>query len=222
VHAKPIAAHPEGVTFVRHGHCVTNPSHRDQLYREEMQDIAEEFFPTLSGPHLPRDPEFENRKDQFDLLIRGWTKYWNEILQPKESLDPCLVKALIESESGFDSKADNGIKGSGRARGLLQITDGTRKILRDDDGELKNHLVTLTDKDSYDPDLNIAAGIRWLFYKRERASAKLKREASWMEGAFEFKRIRQAPRTRQEKERFPVIRKRLEDLYEKLGGGSSK
>ena len=187
-----------------------------------MQKIAEEFFPTLTGPLLPSDPEFKNRGDEFDVLIRGWTKYWNEIFQPGEPLDPCLVKALIASESSFNPKPDNGIKGSDRARGMMQITDGTRKILRDEEGELKNHLVTLTDDDAYDPNLNIAAGIRWLFHKRERASAKLKRDATWMEAAFEFKSVRRNPRTRHEKKRFSVIRDRLKELYGRLSEGGTK
>lgn len=187
-----------------------------------MQNIAEEFFPTLTGPLLPSDPEFGSRGSEFDALILGWTKYWNEIFQPKDHLDPRLVKALIASESGFNPKSDNRQKGSNRARGLMQITDGTRKILQDEEGELKNHLITLTDVDAYDPNLNIAAGIRWFFHKRERASAKLKRDATWMEGAFEFKSVRRKPQTTREKKRFPVIRHRLEELYRRFGGGNPK
>jgi len=39
----------------------------------------------------------------------------------------------------------------------------------------------------YDPNLGIAAGIRWLFYKKEWASSKLGRPASWDEAIAAYK-----------------------------------
>ncbi len=214
VHCEPGPQHPEG-TYVRHGHCHTNPSHKDHLYQQETEQIAKDFFPTLAGPPALNNLKFVKHGNEFDQLIRGWTKYWNEIFQPEEPLDPNLVKALIATESGFNANADNGSKGDARARGLMQVTDGTRKALRDKSGRL-DHLITLTDKDAYNPNLNIAAGIRWLFEKRRLASHKLKREADWMEAILEYKGMRRKPRTTQEKINFPRIRAKLKEYYESL------
>jgi len=59
--------------------------------------------------------------------------------------------------------------------------------LADEKGELKDHLINLTREDLYDPNLSVCAAIRWLFYKRDRASAKLDRSATWEEGILEYK-----------------------------------
>ncbi len=75
----------------------------------------------------------------------------------------------------------------GYARGLMQVTDGTLKILRDEKGELKDHLVNLYQKDMNNPNLSIAAGVRWIFRKKETASARLKKEATWDEAVAEYK-----------------------------------
>ena len=72
-----------------------------------------------------------------------------------------MVKALIATESGFVQNP----KGS-QAKGLMQITNMTRKILGDLDGELKDHLIHIDQKDITDPVLNIADGTRWLFQKK--------------------------------------------------------
>ena len=42
-------------------------------------------------------------------------------------------------------------------------------------------------EDITDPNLNICAGVRWLFQKRRLASAKLGREATWEEAVAEYK-----------------------------------
>jgi len=215
VHCEPGPQHSEGTTYVRHGHCHSNPSHKDQFYPQEMENIAKEFFPGLTGPPAANDLEFDDG-NKFDDLIRGWTKYWNEILDPKVPLDPDLVKALIATESGFNPTADTHMKGSLRARGLMQVTDGTRKTLRDKNGELADHLLILTDKEIYDPNLNIAAGIRWLFQKQKLASHKLKRDADWMEAVLEYKGMQRKPRAKQEKIDFPRVKADLREYYNTL------
>jgi len=105
----------------------------------------------------------------------SWTKYWNDVLKPSTPLDPDIVKALIASESGFDPTILANKKNKNSARGLMQITNDTRKILGDEKGELKDHYLTLTRDDLNDPSLNICAGIRWLFRKAEIASGLLGR-----------------------------------------------
>ena len=82
------------------------------------------------------------------------------------------------------------------ARGLMQVTNDTRKILADEKGDLKNHYLTLTREDLNDPGNNICAGIRWLFLKRTIASNQLGRPATWEEAVAEFKGARRATKSR--------------------------
>jgi hypothetical protein len=73
------------------------------------------------------------------------------------------------------------------ARGPLQITDETRKILADEAGELKDHHITLTATDVKKVGLAMPAAIRWLFHKRDLASKYLGRQASWEEAVADYK-----------------------------------
>ena len=82
------------------------------------------------------------------------------------------------------------------ARGLMQITNKTRKILANEKGELKDHYLTLTREDLNEPSNNICAGIRWLFRKRAIASDLLKRTATWEEAIAEFKGTRTTTKAR--------------------------
>lgn len=143
----------------RRGTCADNPSGKDQLYPEEMHRMAEKYFAQFKSKPLPNLPEFKGNR-AYDYLIRAWTKYWNEVLKPKKPLDPKLVKALIASESGFNTEAWNKQKGPDRARGLTQVLDRTLPLLKDSK-ELKNHHLHLKEDDMLDPSLSIAAGIRW-------------------------------------------------------------
>ena len=69
----------------------------------------------------------------------------------------------------------------------MQITNATRKLL-DDETELKDHHLTVTREDLNDPGVDICAGVRWSFRKREIASiVRLKRQATWTEAAEEYK-----------------------------------
>jgi hypothetical protein len=163
-----------------------NKSHRDQLYPDEMREIADLYFSKLTGPPNPSNLGYKHGND-FDALIRGWTKYWNEVLAPETPLDPNLIKALIATESSFHPTEDNKLKGDKRALGLMQITNSTRKTLADEKGELKDRLVNVKEKEAFDPNLNIAAGIRWLFQKKKLASHRLKKEATWEEAVAEYK-----------------------------------
>ncbi len=177
--------------FVR-GHyrkatCVNNPSRKDQIYQEEMMLISEKYFSNLKHLSNKGLSKYSQSK-KFDNLIQGWTKYWNEVLKPKVPLDPHLVKALIATESSFKTRTKvKAGKRAGFARGLLQVTDWTVEILADEKGELRDNLVNVNQKDMTDPNLNIAAGIRWLFRKQETASAKLKKSADWIWAAADYK-----------------------------------
>ena len=133
-----------------------------------------------------------------DHLIAGWTQYWNEVFNPKQPLDPNLVKALIASESSFNPSALANKKNSNSARGLTQLTNETRKLLGSDSKELKDHFIDVTKKELLDPSINICAGVRWLFRKKEIATGKLKREATWDEAVYEFKGLDKADQKRRE------------------------
>ncbi len=178
---KSVRAHSRSAT------CVKNPSGKDQIYQEELKLISERYFsrlPPLSNNGLSS----YSQSKKFDQLILGWTKYWNEILNPKQPLDPLLVKALIATESSFRSRSKiKAGKRAGFARGLMQVTDWTLEILDDENGELRDHLINVNQNDMNDPSLNIAAGIRWLFRKQETASAKMKTQADWIWAVADYK-----------------------------------
>lgn len=139
----------------------------------------------LMGSKLGVLKEFPNA-DKFDKQIRGWVRYWNEILKPDEILNANLIKALMATESGFDQNSDNKTKNI-HARGLMQIRDQTLHILGDHKGELKDYLIHLAANNLLDLSANICVGVRWLFQKKKLASARLKRTASWEEAIIEYK-----------------------------------
>lgn len=178
---------PFGLTSVE-GHCRTNPSKQEILIKDEILEIAKLRIKDLKILPKADTLGFPNG-NTYDQEIGLWTQFWNEIYNPDISLDPNIVKALIASESGFKSEISTKTKlrGTGRANGLIQITESTRKILQDIKGELKNYLVFLSKEDIYDPNLNLAAGICWLFHKRDLLSIRLKRSATWEESVMEYK-----------------------------------
>lgn len=149
--------------------------------------------------------------DKIHDLIAGWTQYWNDVLQPETPLDPNTVKALMASESSFNPKKLANRRNQNSARGLLQITNETRKILGDEKGELKDHFITVTREDLNNPSNNICAGIRWLFRKREIALSHWKRTATWDETVYEFKGARIVT-----KERAATLIKRFNEKLENL------
>jgi hypothetical protein len=185
VHIPPSKKHPNGFTSVRHEHCAENRSHKDELSFDEIQYISNTYFSSLVGPPTPHNlvKEFE-KADDYDIEIRGWAKYWNDIFRLDDPLDPNLVKALIATESSFDIVPKRTIK---TAHGLMQITNKTHRYLRDTKIELKDYLVVLTLKQLLDPSANICSGVRWLFRKKETASSKLKRKATWINAIQDYK-----------------------------------
>jgi hypothetical protein len=177
----PSKKNPAGIT-TRHFNCAKNPDYKDVLYPHEIQLIEEMHFASLSGPPKAYDFGKHSIGNSYDSLIRGWTKYWNEVLKPSELLDPNIVKTLIFTESTFRLKLL--YKG---ARGLMQLRPTSVKALKNYKGELKDHFVILTRDDLFDPNLSICGGIRWLFHKKRLREAKLKRTVSWIEAVAEYK-----------------------------------
>lgn len=202
---------PTGITEVE-GHCCKNRSKKDQILTEEIEKIARTIFKNLKGPPKADNLKFENG-NKYDDLIRGWTRYWNEVFKSKDPLDPNLIKALIASESSFDPKPRPIKAGkAGKARGLMQITDQAIKILKDEKGELKDYLIDINQRDLEDPNISICAGIRWLFHKKKLASVKLKREATWVEAVAEYKSYLKDIRSGKTPRNFQDFLKWYEDL----------
>ena len=182
---------PDGFTTVD-GHCRRNKSGKDLIYPDEINRIGKDYFKNLDVKPCPINLGFDTKKGNgaaYDDLISGWTKYWNETLKPSEKLDPNLVKALIASESSFKLKIITPVprQKNNYARGLLQLTDSTIKILNNEKGELKNHFIKVNKNEILDPSVNIYAGIRWLFHKKKLAESKQKRSISWEETLIHYK-----------------------------------
>lgn len=185
LHIPPSKTHPDGMIVTRHEHCADNPSHKDELSFDEIQYITETHFANLKGAPIAGVLKFDD-ESKYDQQIRGWTQYWNDIFKLNDPLDPNLVKALIASESSFKENPPHGPK---TAHGLMQITDKTFPIFSDIKGELKNYLVRVSSKELLDPSVNICIGVRWLFRKKETASSKLGREATWLEAVEAYKSV---------------------------------
>ena len=184
VHIPPSTRHPNGLS-IRHEHCAENRSHKDELSFDEIRYITNTYFSSLSGPPTAHAliSEFP-KSDNYDVEIRGWVKYWNDIFKLDDPLDPNLVKALIATESSFDIEPKRTIK---TAHGLMQITNKTHRYLRDTKIELRDYLVVLTQKQLLNPSANICAGVRWLFRKKETASGRLKNKATWINAIEDYK-----------------------------------
>jgi len=188
VHTPPSKKHPHGETIERHEHCAMNSSKKDVLSFDEIQAMTEKYFHQLSGPPKADVLKGYINADKFDVEIRGWTRYWNDIFSFSDPLSADLVKAVIVSESSFDPDTDipSG-QGEGRALGLMQITDATMHILGDHHGELSNYLICFDHSKLFDPSANICAGIRWLFRTMIIAKSRLGEEATWIDAVAVYK-----------------------------------
>jgi hypothetical protein len=212
-HVQPTYIRKSGVVVHEHpvkAGCCENPSKKDQIYSAELELIAKKYFATLKGPPTANSLGFGKRGNSFDDYIRGWTQFWNDVLGGKAPLDANLVKALIATESGFGPNKDTkDSPKNGYARGRMQVTDSTLRILADDKGELRNHLVHIDQEDIHDPNFNIASGVRWLFHKRDLAASKLGRDASWDEAVAEYKNL-----LRKMRKNPDIIPKPMQDLHD--------
>lgn len=214
LHIPPGKTHPAGGITTRHEHCAHNPSGKDQLYPDEIQKIASQHFSGVKNKPCSLSLKFKNGS-RYDDLIAGWVRYWNEVLKPDVPLEPNLIKALIASESGFNPEKLANPKNSNSARGLTQITNDTRKLLGGGTGGLKDQLITATKADLNDPNVNICAGVRWLFEKRRLASSRQQNPASWVDAIWEYKGIKSA--SGKDAEKIKKIFKSLYERYQKCG-----
>ncbi|MBI4040944.1 MAG: hypothetical protein HY390_03635 [Deltaproteobacteria bacterium] len=118
MHVPPSKKNPAGSVTSRKEHCARNPTGKDQLYPDEILEMTDRHFSKATELPCPFNLGFSKGND-YDLLIAGWTQYWNEILKSEIPLGKNLVKALIASESGFDPKILANKKDSNSARGLM-------------------------------------------------------------------------------------------------------
>lgn len=71
----------------------------------------------------------------------------------------------------------------------MQLMGSTHQYFGGSKNELHDHLLRVSTKELVDPSCNISAGVRWLFRKKETASALLKRHASWEETVEDYKAL---------------------------------
>lgn len=206
----PSKEHPDGSVIMRRAHCARNPSGKDQLYPDEILEMSRRHFPEAKNKPCPLSLGFKNG-NKYDDLIAGWVQYWNEVLQPAELLEPNFVKALIATESSFNPEILAEKRNKNSARGLMQVRNDTREILGDGKGEIKDHYVNATREELSNPSINICAGVRWLFHKRDLLSKRLKRPATWLETAHRYKGT-----SKTTKGRADAIVKKLQKQYEEL------
>jgi len=163
------------------GFCRVNRSKHDHLYVDEILEISARHMEKLPIPDDFFSGYLEYTPDaDVNHLIVGWTKYWNDVLKPEQPLSPNIVKALMASESSFQNtppRKDGA--GQGRVRGLMQVTDQTAKVLKNERGEIKDHYVNVNLGDLMKPSVNICAAVRWLFQKRKLAVAKEGSGVTW-------------------------------------------
>jgi hypothetical protein len=202
------------------GHCRKNPSKKDLLKGDEMELIAtSELFlkpkVKVSKNNLKIPLVSLKKQNQFDELISGWTAYWNDIFKLKNPLHPNYVKALIVTESTFNPMAiaQNSNPQIGPARGLMQITEKTTRLAKDyKTKEYRDQYIDVEYEDLWDPNKNIALGVRQLFRKRETAKWVLKREPTWFEVLMDYK-----GQLKSKSQEANKTRKRLKNYLELMG-----
>lgn len=167
-------------------YCRKNKSKKEILTSLEIKEIYERNkIKTKNFPSLSK----KTRENKFDDIIALWTQFWNEVLKPSEPLDPNWVKTLIYTESSFDENSLNKNDPKNPAKGLMQITKATHKIITNSRGELKDVCFDTDEKENYDPNISVSMGIRWLFRKKELLKSRIKREPTWEETIWEYKGV---------------------------------
>lgn len=197
------------------GYCRKIKSGKDLLQGDEIDFISKSssFQSVKPIPQLYNGKEKILHANDYDVYIAGWCKYWNDIFQPEILIDANLIKALIHSESTFNSRAQarNKKELGGTARGLIQLTEQTLQVLKNKKGEIKDHYVELTKEELFEPSKNICAGIRWIFRKSEILQKRLRRSPTWIEVIAEYKGL-----SKQLKSNNPKAIKIMENLQSKL------
>lgn len=198
------------------GHCRKNPLGKDRLTGDEIELISKsaQFNAVKNLPQAYNGNGKIPDANKYDQLIAGWCTYWNEIFRPDAPITADFIKALIESESTFNPKAKaENKKNIGKARGLIQLTEATLKILKDRKGEIKDHYIDLTKDELFEPSKNICAAIRWMFRKREILKKRLGRSPSWPDAVIEYKGL--GPDLKKNGERSKKVLNDFLKIYER-------
>ena len=171
-------------------HCRKVKIRKDILNSDEIQEIYR--VNKEQKLTLPKAYSFGAKNGlKYDSLISFWVEYWNRVFNVKTNITVGLVKTLMMSESTFGKKATAKTHNRpGSAIGLLQITDYTLKLIQLNSKELTNHRFKITRDDLFNPTVNVAVAIRWLYRKRQIAKYYLKKEPSALQLAEEYKGIR--------------------------------
>lgn len=180
-HVSVSEKNPRGITIVDE-HLRRLPG--TYLDRDEIENIFRSYDRKgLIYPTSKRLLEYKDA-DKYDEQIAVWTDYFNKKFNERPPIDPDLVKALIASESSFLVNPPNP-----GAFGITQITPSTLKIVQNPAGEAKDFIFNdIRQKDLKDnPAIAISMGVRWLFYKKQRATKSLKREPTPEELILEYK-----------------------------------
>jgi hypothetical protein len=189
-------------------YCRKNKSKKEILTSLEIKEIYERNkIKTKNFPSLSK----KTRENKFDDIIALWTQFWNEVLKPSEPLDPNWVKTLIYTESSFDENSLNKNDPKNPAKGLMQITKATHKIITNSRGELKDVCFDTDEKENYDPNISVSMGIRWLFRKKELLKSRIKREPTWEETIWEYKGV-----YNDESKVAGSIKKKVREYYEEI------
>lgn len=161
---------PKGITIVdRHMRYIEGQYLDKQMIYEIFNNYKKInlIYPTKGKLKITSE-------DLFDDQIAVWVDYFNKKIKLKDPIDPNMIKALIASESAFNTNAINK-----QAIGLTQITTDTLKILQDLKGESKDFVFkNILKKDLIDPNVSIALGTRWIAYKKQYAEKILKRKVT--------------------------------------------
>jgi len=190
VSGSDVDEHPRAQSYVkghpRRSHCRQSKNiQANVLNASEIKLITTEFIlPQFKNIKL-KNYGFKDKDHKYDPVIAGWTKYWNDIFNPKIPLEADFVKALIASESSFNPDPWKGDRK--KAMGIGQLVPTTIKSLQGYKKELKDHLIEINGDDAFDTDANIAALVRWLHQKQKLATHTLKREATWLEAVENYK-----------------------------------
>ncbi len=144
---------------------------------------------------------------KYDHVIAFWVEYWNRVFNIKSNITVGLVKTLMMSESTFGKMATaKTYNRPGAAIGLLQLTDYTLKLVQLNSKELRNHRFKLTRDDLFDPIVNVAVAVRWLYRKRQIAKYHIKKEPNALQLAEEYKGIRNDKSFKANKQRDTFIK----------------
>ncbi len=179
-HVSVSEKNPSGITIVdRHPRRLPGT----YLDADEIKSILKNY--DRKNLRLPTPDSLGHKAgNNYDETIAVWVDYFNKKFSADPPLDPDVVKALIASESGFDSDPS----GNKVAIGIAQITKETLEVLQDPEGESQNFIFDkIRQKDLRNPDVAIPLAVRWLFRKKETAVKKLKREPTIEELILEYK-----------------------------------